>query len=406
MNEMDRSRSAALEPSAEHSAPAKLYHKASSFLKMGGLSGEREAVVARLRGVAEALDRFVTDADRRRVIATALSDLLDGVAAGEPEDRSDGKFHLREHVIEEIRRLSDAEIPRYLFYRYRYDIYPLQHVVDDFPPCVQIEPTSVCNFRCVFCYQTDRAFTQGRNGHMGMMTLETFQQVVDQLHGNVEAITLASRGEPLMNKQIDEMLSHAAGKFLGLKINTNASFLTEARAHALLSAEPNTVVFSADAADRELYGKLRVNGDLDKIVRNVELFQQIRSKHYQNSRTITRVSGVKFSDAQDFDVIDQFWKRYVDQVAFVDYNPWESVYLSAPNQVTAPCSDLWRRMFVWWDGLANPCDVDYRSTLQVGSVFDSDVSSLWTGPGYSTLRQAHLDGKRQTISPCKGCVLV
>ena len=39
----------------------------------------------------------------------------------------------------------------------------------------------------------------------------------------------------------------------------------------------------------------------------------------------------------------------VDHEAFVDYNPWENSYEKAPNGLATPCSDLWRRMFVWWD---------------------------------------------------------
>ena len=33
-------------------------------------------------------------------------------------------------------------------------------IVDDYPPCIQIEPTSFCNFRCIMCYQSDRSVFQ------------------------------------------------------------------------------------------------------------------------------------------------------------------------------------------------------------------------------------------------------
>ena len=59
------------------------------------------------------------------------------------------------------------------------------------------------------------------------------------------------------------MLKYTAGKFLNLKINTNASLLNEEKIHAILSSGVKTLVFSADAADPELYKKLRVNGSLE-----------------------------------------------------------------------------------------------------------------------------------------------
>ena len=100
--------------------------------------------------------------------------------------------------------IADPDIFRYLVYRYKYNLYPELKIVDDYPPCVQIEPVSVCNFRCVFCYQSDDTFNKKKFGHMGRMDLGLFKETIDGLEGNVEAITLASRGEPLLHKNISE----------------------------------------------------------------------------------------------------------------------------------------------------------------------------------------------------------
>ena len=336
------------------------------------------------------------------VLQRALSDLEDS----DPTPGA-GAFFLRPHVVEEISRLSDEELPQYLYHRYRYDVFPVTKELDDYPPCVQIEPTSICNFRCVFCFQTDPLLTQRKEGHMGQMPVARFKEVIDQIEGHVEFVTLASRGEPLLTKGIEEMLAYASGKFLGFKINTNATFLDERRAHAILEAEPNTLVFSADAADPETYAQLRVNGDFDKVMGNIRRFKEIKERDYPHSRTITRVSGVAFDRTrQDHDSIESFWQEHVDQVAFVDYNPWENAYDNEPNGIVDACSDLWRRTFVWWDGRVNPCDVDYRSFLSPGNVDSETVSEVWTGRGYSKLRELHLERQRQSLSPCRGCVTV
>jgi radical SAM protein with 4Fe4S-binding SPASM domain len=376
------------------------FHKADSLHALSGIGGTDDTLIRRIAALEQRLPQLGLDAHRHDVVLRACRGLQGAALPGEPD------YRLRPHIVAELAHVTDAELPRYLFYRYRYDVFPLTHELDSYPPCVQIEPTSICNYRCVFCYQTDRSFTQGRNGHMGQMSLETFRRVVDEIEGNVEAVTLASRGEPLMAKQIDDMLAYLRGKFLGLKINTNAWFLDERRAHAILETEPNTLVFSADAADADLYARLRVHGKLDRILENVRRFAEIRSRHYPKSRTITRVSGVRFSDEQDFDAVRSFWQDYVDQVAFVDYNPWENAYEQPANGIDTPCSDLWRRAFVWWDGRINPCDVDYKSTLCAGRVQKDGISQVWRDDGYERLRQDHLSGRRQTRGPCKGCAVV
>ena len=379
----------------------RLYRKGDSFHSVAG-DFSVEAVIGRLAAIRAGLADLNLDPSMLVILERAFADL--DVA---PADRLPSTFHLRPHVIEEMARIDDADLPRYLYHRYRYDVFPITKELDDFPPCVQIEPTSICNFRCVFCFQTDPLLTQRKNGHAGQMPVELFKQLVDQLEGNVEFITMASRGEPLMTKGIEEMLAYASGKFLGLKMNTNATFLDEKKAHAILQAEPNTLVFSADAADPVTYAQLRVNGDFEKVMGNIARFKEIKERDYPQSRLITRVSGVAFDrERQDHQKIEAFWREYVDQVAFVDYNPWENAYENEPNGIEEACSDLWRRAFVWWDGKMNPCDVDYRSFLCPGTVGEESVSDIWTGKGYTTLREKHLERQRQSLVPCRGCVAV
>ena len=316
------------------------------------------------------------------------------------------KFKLTPNVVKEIESLNIADIPRYLVHRYRYEIYPQLKIFDDFPPYLQIEPTSICNYRCIFCYQTDNEFNKRSTGFMGHMKLETFKLLVDQAEGNIEFISLASRGEPLLCPDIKEMLAYTRDKFLNLKINTNASLLDEQISHSILTSGVKTLVFSADAADENLYSKLRVNGKLDKILANIKRFQEIRIKNYPKSKIITRVSGVKISNQQNLDDMEKFWGSFVDQVAFVDYVPWENVYQSKYSGIQTPCSDLWRRMFVWWDGKVNPCDVDYKSELSSGDIKNHNISELWKSNNYINLRKKHIENLRTTVSPCNKCVVV
>ena len=107
---------------------------------------------------------------------------------------------------------------------------------------------------------------------MGMMSFDLFKQIIDQVEDRCEAVTLASRGEPLACPDIGAMLRYAGGKFLALKLNTNAWYLDEKLCHAILKAEFNTVVFSADAASEPAYSQLRVNGQLEKVLNNIKLF--------------------------------------------------------------------------------------------------------------------------------------
>jgi radical SAM protein with 4Fe4S-binding SPASM domain len=104
--------------------------------------------------------------------------------------------------------------------------------------------------------------------------------------------------------------------------------------------------------------------------------------------------------------MEKFWGNFVDQVAFVDYCPWENVYKTKLSNIKTPCSDLWRRMFVWWDGKVNPCDVDYKSELLSGDINNHTISELWKSNHYINLRKKHIENLRTAVSPCNKCVVV
>ena len=61
---------------------------------------------------------------------------------------------------------------------------------------------------------------------MGTMKLELFKKIIDQANDlGVGAITIASRGEPTLHKDLGEMLKYTKNKenIFEIKLNTNAT---------------------------------------------------------------------------------------------------------------------------------------------------------------------------------------
>ena len=383
----------------------KIFKKYQSFqkLKISKTFSEKEILEKTQKIFQENsnnLDKYFST-QHQKILNQALNDLFSNKG-----DKNNSQFTLKENSLAEINTMQGIDILKYLIHRYRYEIFPQKKILDDFPPLVQIEPSSICNFRCVFCFETDKNFTNKKNGFMGTMKVDLFKNIIDQIENKVEFVTLASRGEPLVSKEFEEMIKYTSEKFLNVKINTNASLLNEKKCHAILESKIKTLVFSADAADEKLYSELRVNGKLSTTLRNIKMFNSIKEKHYKKSKIITRVSGVKFKSDQNFDDMEKLWGDLVDQVAFVDYNPWENNYEKESNDIQQSCSDLWRRMFIWWDGKINPCDVDYKSNLKIGNISNLSISNAWNSIEYSMLRDKHLNKKRSELTPCRSCIQV
>lgn len=292
---------------------------------------------------------------------------------------------------------------KYLIYRYKFKMYPIKKIVSDFPVYLLIEPTSVCNLRCTVCFQVDKSFTKKQ--FMGFMNIDLFKRLIDEaVTGGTQAVTLASRGEPTLHPELEEMLTYASGKFFDLKLNTNATKLSDSLIRKILSSGVNELVFSVDSHDKEIYESIRVGAKFDQVFANIRQFCDIKREEFPDSVISTRVSGVKFREDQDPDAFVSFWKEYVDDVGYVTVeNRWDTYNNPVRTDTDHPCEYLWERMYVWHDGKCNPCDVDYKSVLSVGDAKNSSIREIWHSKRYSDLRDDHLNKLRTKNVPCDRC---
>ncbi len=237
------------------------------------------------------------------------------------------------------------------------------------------------------------------------MDIELFKEIIlEAKKNNCQAITLASRGEPTLHKQFKEMtLILKESGILDLKINTNATVLTEEKSRQILDANFSEVVFSVDAGTKQTYESIRVLGKFDRVVKNIKAFNKIRETEFPNSSTITRISGVKVNETQDLDQMSEFWSKYVDEVSIKEASPRWDTYNNNINNEKNPCLNLWYRMYIWHDGATNPCDFDYKSLLSNGNIRNSSIKEIWNNQSYKKLRENHLNKNRNKHTPCDRC---
>ena len=131
-----------------------VYKKENSFIDIRQDELECKTVYERIQRLRESLHNLSLADKVSAIIKKACDDIL-----ALSENGSSSGFTLHDFVVQELMLVKDLDLPRYLFYRYRYEMYPKQKIVDDYPPCLQIEPASMCNYRCIFCYQTDKVIT-------------------------------------------------------------------------------------------------------------------------------------------------------------------------------------------------------------------------------------------------------
>ena len=303
-----------------------------------------------------------------------------------------------------LRQKNITKSIKYLHFRFMFNLASNKRKKFDFPPYLLIEPNAACNLKCPMCFQIDKSFT--RKPFMGIMKWELFKKVVDEANEiGVGAITLASRGEPLMHPKFSDMIKYISKKenIFELKINTNGSFLNEKICHDIFKSKVTTVVISADHYEKEKFEELRKNSKYEQIIENVKLLYSIREKFYPDVETEIRISGVDFYKELDREKFENFWKPISDNVSVS--NPverWDTYNNPRIENMKSPCT-FWDRMYVWHDGKVNPCDADYKSYLTYGNVKDKTIYEVWNGEKINSHRKKHLDGNRTDLTPCDRC---
>ncbi len=315
---------------------------------------------------------------------------------------NDNSFQITLHEENYIKNLEKKKILEYILYRYKFKEYPKKKINTKFPVYILLEPVSSCNLKCPMCFQSDKTFINKK--YMGKMEFSLFKKVVDEAEKKgVKAITFGSRGEPTIHPQICEFLQYLKGKFLEIKLTTNATKLNEKLIRTIFETNVNLVTFSIDSEDKKIYEELRKFASFEKVLENVKKYNLIK-KEYKNCTTITRISGVKVKSYQNSEKFEKFWKNYADEVSLKSaYERWNTYNNDPHPELTTPCSVIWERLYVWYDGKVNPCDADYKSKLSYGNVSDTTIEELWNSKSIQNLKKIHLSKERSQISPCDRC---
>jgi len=315
-------------------------------------------------------------------------------------------FNINKHLEIYINNHKNniLKIFRYIVFRYKFLESGKKKINLGYPPYLLVEPVSTCNLRCPFCFQTDKTFT--KKPYMGVMNFDLFKKIIDEAEEiGIGAITLASRGEPTLHKEFDKMLDYIGEKenIFEIKINTNATFLSEKFCHSIFRNKVTQVVISADHYQKEEYERLRKNSNFEKILKNVDRLFEIRKK-YKDQITEIRVSGIDNDKDLNREKFRNFWIKRSDHVtASFPLERWDTYNNDKNEDINDPCENLWDRMYIWFDGKVNPCDADYKSFLSFGNINESSIKKIWNNQIIESLRNKHLNNQRCKVNPCDRC---
>ncbi|MFA6035805.1 MAG: radical SAM protein [Candidatus Micrarchaeia archaeon] len=135
----------------------------------------------------------------------------------------------------------------------------------------QIEITLRCNLSCPMC---ESPFIRET---VGDMTLDMFKKVVDGMP-TLMSINLTGIGESLLNKDVFDMIAYAKKKGIYLWFTTNGTLLVEKVNRRLIELEVDELVISFDAAEPEIFKRIRLGATFEQVTENLRQFVKLRKE--------------------------------------------------------------------------------------------------------------------------------
>ena len=325
-----------------------------------------------------------------------------------------------------------------------------RYKVFGYPTHLTVDVTNICNLRCPLCPTGVGA--PGRK--KGMMPLSTFKKIIDETGKYLISIDLFNWGEPLLNKDVYEMIAYAHGRNIVTSVSTNFQHFSEEHAERLISSGLDVLILSIDGASQESYEKYRVGGDFRRVIENISLlvkkkkerrcrhpyicWQFLVMRHNEHEvEAARRMAGELGVDHITIDPAylpvatrEEAMKWLPENSGYHRYNVeelekrWQEMERQAAFPQTddrrddkdnsgkrelkrrVNCSWLWTQTTINWDGGVSPCCAIYDPSEDFGNVSDASLKDIWNNGKYRESRRFSSKGETgDTLTVCMMCPL-
>ena len=139
---------------------------------------------------------------------------------------------------------------------------------------VFVDPSSACNFKCVFCPTGHPDLIAETGRFQGVMKFDVFRKIIDDLDEfdqPVKVLRLYKDGEPFLNKRLAEMVAYAKGKVGFIDTTTNGALMTPERLGPVLEAGIDRINVSVEGLNTAAYRRIAgVDYDPARLVESVK----------------------------------------------------------------------------------------------------------------------------------------
>lgn len=262
------------------------------------------------------------------------------------------------------------------------------------PLSLSIEPSTYCNLKCNFCIHSLSKEEIFKSGHVfGLMTLETFSLIVDQLKDfprPIKSLSFIGTGEPLLNKDLAIMVENIKSNNLAenVIIVTNGTLLSHDLSKDLIEAGADTIKISVNGLSSEdYYNNCGVKTDFDSYLSEISFLYENK----KNAKILIKTLSSALGDRSKNEFYQKFGD-YCDVISVENTMPYfeainynnliaetpSSRYDSVRKRVNI-CAAPFMRMGILYNGKVVICGCRAGISTEDMILYKNSLTAIWNG---------------------------
>ena len=268
---------------------------------------------------------------------------------------------------------------------------------------IYIEITNICNLKCKFCIETNRA--------KEIMSVEKFEEIVRKIHKHTQLVCLHIKGEPFLYNHLKEILNILEKYKLKANITTNGTLIKQ----KLETLKNSKAVRQINFSIHSIMQNENINKQyLQDIFESVEKLENVIISYRlwnlddinENEKNIEILNCLKeyynmpqlLEQVKENDFIEIGNKKYINLDTIYEWPSLDKEIVSTKGN----CYGLVNQIAVLVDGTVVPCCLDQNGVINLGNIFEADLENILN----SEMAEKILDGfkcNKLIHSLCQRC---
>ncbi len=265
---------------------------------------------------------------------------------------------------------------------------------------IYIEITNICNLNCEFCPDTNRK--------KEIMSLEKFEEVIRKIHKFTKLVALHVKGEPLLHKDLENILKILEKYNLKTNITTNGTLIKDKLEIIKNSNAVRQINFSLHSmVQNENINKQYLTDIFESVEELKNVIISYRLWNLQNIKD-NNINNSIIKQIEDYYNISNLSKHLVEN-EFIKLR--ENIFINQdiefewPNLNNEPiiekgrCLALKEQVAILVDGTVVPCCLDNNGDIPLGNIFKETIEEILNKEKSITIKKNFENG----VITCKLC---